>query len=132
MMQLAWRSQVMGPFGFALVGQTLRFRGCLGTLWDFADFPVPFFWVHFVHLLTVIYLPLFAYMTATKYTPPAGGAYGERTVLGFVLVVMNATFVLGLTYIGRSFADPFGTELEDLSVLSFVSSTLRGSRTPRR
>ncbi|KAI2509429.1 hypothetical protein MHU86_4930 [Fragilaria crotonensis] len=44
----------------------LRLRAALGTIYDAADLPIPFFYVHFISLLTALYLPLFAVSAAYK------------------------------------------------------------------
>ena len=56
-----------------LVRHVLRLRGALGSLFDFKDQPVPFFYVHLLYLISTIYLPLFAYENALEW--PDTGSY---------------------------------------------------------
>jgi hypothetical protein len=101
--------------------QIMRLRGALGTLYDYADFPVPFFYVHFVYCITGTYLTLFSYSMALE-------CAGENILVGYVLVIVNTAFVVGLRHIGRKFADPYGNDIEDYPVLLCMAGTLRGSR----
>lgn len=101
--------------------QILAFRGVLGTLFDYADFPVPFFYIHLVWLLTDLYLLIFAYAMALQYK-------GKDMWTGYFPVVMNMIFVIGLRHIGVKFADPYGNDIEDLPVMSFVMGVLNNSR----
>jgi hypothetical protein len=42
--------------------EVLKLRAGAGQLYDAADLPIPFYYVHFICLLTALYLPLFAIM----------------------------------------------------------------------
>merc|ERR1712070_179190 len=95
--------------------------GSLGTLYDYADFPVPFFYVHFVFCITGFYLILFSYAMAIE-------CAGESIWVGYLLVIVNTAFVVGLRHIGRKFADPYGNDIEDLPIISTITATLRGSK----
>ena len=67
--------------------------------------PIPFFYVHFLSLLTAIYLPLFALMVAFKtgfiddYNENSIPWYAE--IVGFFLVLMQCIFVVGLRILGQ-------------------------------
>ena len=43
-----------------LKDKLLQFRGSMDTLYDYCDQPIHFFYVHFLCLLSILYLPLFA------------------------------------------------------------------------
>lgn len=100
----------------------LRLRAALGTIYDAADLPIPFFYVHFISLLTALYLPLFAISAAYKV-----GVGTEVFWLGdflvLLVVVLQAIFVNGLRLLGQKMSDPFGDDLTDLSVIFYVTFT---------
>ena len=48
----------------AMMEQACRLRGAIGTLYDFAYQPIPFFYVHFITLVSGVYLPIAAYAIA--------------------------------------------------------------------
>ena len=47
-----------------LLIQILALRSKLGTLFDYADQPIPFPLIHLMYLVSILYLPLFAYAVA--------------------------------------------------------------------
>jgi predicted membrane chloride channel (bestrophin family) len=103
----------------------LALRGSIGALYDFDDQPVSFFYVHFIMLLSSLYLPIFAVSIA------AGAAEADLWLADAVsglIVFLQALFVIGLRILGQKLADPYGDDLEDLSVMHYVNFTCRMSR----
>merc|ERR1719456_369563 len=96
----------------------MKLRFCFGTLYNFADQPVPFFYVHLVYFLSIFYLPLFAYAIACN----------TEEGFGWIAVLLNNMFVIGLRSIARILADPYGDDLEDLAVMDYVEVMLKGTR----
>ena len=92
-------------------------------LYDFTDQPI-----HFLCLLSALYLPLFAVSNA--YKAGAGDeVHWSADVLSGLIVLMQTIFVIGLRMLGRKMVDPYGDDLEDLSVLRFVKTAwLRSNR----
>jgi predicted membrane chloride channel (bestrophin family) len=45
-----------------------------------------------------------------------------------VTVAIMSLSIIGLQEVGRKLGDPFGDDMVDLSVMSFVTSTLAGTR----
>jgi Bestrophin, RFP-TM, chloride channel len=105
----------------------LKFQGSVGVMYVAADLPVPFFYLHLISLLTALYLPLFAVSAALK-----AGA-GERThwtidVISGLMVMLQAIFIIGLRVLGENMSDPYGDDLIDLSVITYVEFTWKQSQ----
>ena len=106
----------------------LAFRASMDGMYDYTDQPPHFFYIHFIVLLSSIYLPLFAIDAAIT----AGwGAerYVGLDVLNGISVLLQCIFVVGLRSLGTNMIDPFGDDVEDLSVILYVESTLEISST---
>ena len=101
----------------------LQFRASVDGIYDFTDQPPHFFYIHFLVLLSAIYLPLFAVDTAI-----AAGWGDDRYVgldlMNFIIVLLQCIFVIGLRALGVHMIDPYGDDLEDLSVINYVEGTL--------
>ena len=80
-----------------------------------------------VCLLTAFYLPLFA--VATAYGVGAGGESINWTTeaLSAMIVFLQAVFVIGLRLLGQVMVDPYGDDVEDLSVLHYVEHAWHSS-----
>lgn len=101
----------------------LRFRAAADGMYDYCDQPPHFFYVHFLCWLSAIYLPVFAIDNA--YAAGVGdGAVWEIEVLNLIIVFLQCLFVIGLRTLGQKMVDPYGADFEDLSVLTYVESTL--------
>mmetsp|Transcript_16426 Transcript_16426/g.45808 ORF Transcript_16426/g.45808 Transcript_16426/m.45808 type:complete len:601 (-) Transcript_16426:186-1988(-) len=100
----------------------LRFRAAFGQLINAKDLPIPFFYVHFISLLTVLYLPFFAVSTGIK-AGTGDEAYWVADVVSGLLVILQAIFVIGLRILAQQLSDPYGDDLIDLSVMFFVQFT---------
>lgn len=101
----------------------LAFRAAMDGMYDYTDQPPHFFYVHFLVLLSVLYLPLFAIDTAFS----AGWVDNTSLaldILNGVIVFLQCIFVVGLRSLGNKLIDPYGDDLEDLSVITFVEGTL--------
>eukprot|EP00985_Skeletonema_marinoi_P034335 scaffold43729_cov219-Skeletonema_marinoi.AAC.1 len=80
----------------------LAFRAAMDGMYDYTDQPPHFFYIHFLVLLSALYLPLFAIDTAFT------GGWGAEKAIG--LDVLQ-----GLRSLGTKMIDPYGDDLEDLS-----------------
>ena len=104
----------------------LQLRACIDTLYDYTDQPIHFFYIHFLCLLSTFYLPLFAIDSA--YSAGAGaGVHWTLDVVCGLIVVLQAIFVVGLRVLGQKMVDPYGDDLEDLSVIQYVKAAWRTS-----
>lgn len=101
----------------------LAFRAAMDGMYDYSDQPPHFFYIHFLVLLSALYLPLFAIDTAYA------AGWGDETYIGLdilngIIVFLQCIFVVGLRSLGTNMIDPFGEDLEDLSVILYVDATL--------
>ena len=99
----------------------LDLQSAFGGLYNHADQPISFFYVHFICLLSALYLPLFAVSTA--FGVGVGDVFWTADVINGLVVALQAIFVVGLRQLGQNMADPFGDDLEDLSVLTYCKFT---------
>jgi len=105
----------------------LELRGQMDALFEFKDQPVVFFYVHFVCLLTALYLPLFAIQTALD-AGTGNEAYWVNDVVSGLVVILQGIFVIGLRILADKMSEPYDSDLEDLSVMHYVEFTWRMSR----
>jgi len=73
----------------------LNFRAAMDGIYDFCEQPTQFFYIHFLILISTIYLPLFAVSLAY------GSGWGEELnwkidAINGMVVVLQAIFVVGL------------------------------------
>jgi len=99
------------------------FRAAMDGMYDYTDQPPHFFYIHFLVLLSALYLPLFAIDTAYA------AGWGEETYIGLdilngVIVFLQCIFVVGLRSLGTKMIDPYGDDAEDLSVILYCEATL--------
>ncbi len=85
--------------------------------------PTHFLYIHFVYLMSTLYLPLFAINTAYS------AGWGKECYLGLdvlngLIVLLQCMFVVGLRSLGTKMIDPYGNNLVDLSVILYVEATL--------
>jgi len=100
----------------------LDFRAAMDGMYDYTDQPPHFFYIHFLVLLSALYLPLFSIEAAFS------AGWGPETYIGFdilngVIVFLQCIFVVGLRSLGTKMIDPYGDDLEDLSVINYVEGT---------
>ena len=77
----------------------LAFRAAMDGMYDYTDQPPHFFYIHFLVLLSALYLPLFAIDTAYS------AGWGEETYIGLdilngIIVFLQCIFVVGLRSLG--------------------------------
>jgi hypothetical protein len=102
-----------------LRGQILQVRGTIADMYDHYNQPLLFIYVHFIVILTAIYLPLAAayisYEVAQSET-----AHWFNDVIGLLALLLQCIFVIGVRYVAQVMRVPYSGELESLPVLSFV------------
>jgi len=110
--------------------QLLMFRSTIAKIFVTTTLPIPFFYVHFLSMLTVVYLPLFAVVVAFETgdvdESNARGTLVAELVSGLV-VFLQALFVIGLRILGQQLSDPYGGDLIDLQIARYVNMILNGS-----
>jgi predicted membrane chloride channel (bestrophin family) len=110
----------------ALKEKIIEFRGNVDTLYNYCDQPIHFFYIHFLCLLSALYLPLFAVDNAY------GAGVGEDVhwtldLVTLLIVLLQSIFVIGLRLLGQKMVDPYGDDFEDLSVMYYVKNTWQRS-----
>ena len=105
----------------------LEFRKSMDGIYNYCDQPTHFFYIHFLCVLSALYLPIFAVENGYSC------GWGEESdwsieVLSGVIVLLQSIFVVGLRLLGQKMIDPYGDDLEDLSVMTYISSTIENSR----
>ncbi|CAB9524240.1 expressed unknown protein [Seminavis robusta] len=110
----------------ALKEKTTQFREAMDELYAYCDQPIHFFYIHFLCLLSAVYLPLFAANAAFE-AGTGGETHWSWDVLSFLVVLVQAIFVIGLRLLGQKMVDPFGDDVEDLSVMYYVTETWQKS-----
>ena len=113
------------------IGVIIEMKGFIATLYNMHDQPIQFFYIHFVSLLSILYLPLFTLEVAlsTGYTKHL--KLHEIFLYEFVAITtvfFQAIFVIGLRTMAGRLAEPYGSDYEDLSVLTYVIDTWVMSR----
>jgi len=108
--------------------QLLEFRSTIAKIFVTTTLPIPFFYVHFLSLLTAIFLPLFAVVIAYD-TGPIEPEYNTLMleIVSGLVVFLQALFVIGLRILGQQLSDPYGGDLIDLQIARYVNMILNGS-----
>ncbi len=121
--------------------QLLCFRSTIAKIFVTTTLPIPFFYVHFLSLLTAVFLPLFAVVVAyetgevniKESTSDSGEILSQEhttwvaEVVSGLVVFLQALFVIGLRILGQQLSDPFGGDLIDLQIARYVNMILNGS-----
>jgi len=107
----------------------LDFRAMIGEVFVTTTLPIPFFYVHFLSMLTAVYLPLFAIVVAfeTGEVDSSSLSLSVAEVVSILVVFLQALFVIGLRILGQQLSDPYGGDLIDLQIARYVNIILNGS-----
>jgi predicted membrane chloride channel (bestrophin family) len=106
--------------------RVLDFRAAMDGIYDFCDQPTHFFYIHFLVLISAVYLPLFAVDNAYSSGWGEDADWRIETLNG-TIVLLQAIFVVGLRLLGQNLTDPYGDDLEDLSVITYINIGLETS-----
>jgi len=98
----------------------------MAGLYDFADQSFPFAYIHLTFVVCSIYLLLITYTIATYL--PASTASIFPHLLGAISLLINVVFVIGLRKIGKQMMDPYGQDVQSLSVMHYIEFTFTASR----
>jgi len=107
----------------ALHEKVLQLRSSMDGIYNYTEQPVQFFYIHFLVLISALYLPLFA--ITIGYSNGGGDNFAnnwEIDVLNFTFVMFQSIFVVGLRILAQKMSDPYGLDLVDLSVMTYVYS----------
>ena len=97
----------------------LILRGTMAELYDFADQPLPFFYTYFVCFLQVLYLPLMAASVALGTENESSRVVVE--IDAALSVVLVTFFSVGMRVFSQKLSNPYGGDIEDLSVLTYLT-----------
>ena len=100
--------------------QILRVRGTIADMYDHYDQPLLFIYVHFIVILTAIYLPLAAVYVSHGVAKSEDRYYWWNDVIGLLALLLQCIFVIGTRYMAQVMRIPYAGDLESLPVLSFV------------
>jgi hypothetical protein len=105
----------------------LEGHGAMAALYNDIDQPpISFFHFHLLSLLCCIYLPIFA-ITHAYLSNTVTDNFTISDIFQFLVVFLQACFVIGLRKLALVNMDPFGEDIEDLSVMTFVMSAFKTS-----
>ncbi|KAL3907072.1 MAG: hypothetical protein SGARI_003715, partial [Bacillariaceae sp.] len=107
--------------------RVLALRAGMDGIYNFCDQPTHFFYIHFLCLLSALYLPIFAVENAFT------AGWGDESswvveIMTGTIVVLQAVFVVGLRMLGQKLSDPFGDDVEDLSIMTYVLGTIKSTK----
>ncbi|KAL3924700.1 MAG: hypothetical protein SGILL_000887 [Bacillariaceae sp.] len=105
----------------------LGLRITMDGIYNAVDQQPHFFYIHFLCLLSALYLPIFAVENAFT------AGWGDESswvveILTGTIVILQSFFVVGLRLLGQKLADPFGDDLEDLSIMTYVLGTIKSTK----
>lgn len=106
--------------------ETIKVRENLAFIFDNDDQPIPFVYVHLIYLITLFFLPIVGYAVAINVAPEQQKSYVE--VVGIIIIFLTCLFVLGLRDLGHILQNPFGDDLQDMSVMHYFTYTMQMSR----
>ena len=104
----------------------LKEQDTFGELFDDDDQAISFAYYHFICFLSAVYLPLFA-MSAALDAGIGDAAYWLTDVVAGLIVMLQAIFVVGLRVLAENMSDPFGSDVDNLSVLHYINFTWKTS-----
>jgi hypothetical protein len=69
-----------------------------------------------------MYLPLFAVSTAFD-AGTDNDVYWMADLMGGLIVFLQNVFVIGLCLLGQMMSDPYGNDVQDLSIMHYINFT---------
>lgn len=115
--------------------EILSLRGKIGTLYDYKGLPMPFFYSHLITIISGIYLTLFSCGMAVNVEQcPSSNAASRLVchitgfVIGSLAIAAAGLSIVGLQQAAYQLAFPFGDDLVDFTVLSWITRTLEATR----
>lgn len=123
--QDALRAGIIGEYTSVLFHEKIMsMRGSFANMFDLDDQPILFFYIHFIHFLSAVYLPLLAFVVAHQVT---SYQHWMSDVVGLAAVVLQGIFIVGIRVLAQIMQHPYGDELENLSVLTYIDVAYFGS-----
>lgn len=110
-----------------LINEILLLRSSVTILYFFEDQPLPFVYLHCLVLSIGLFMLLATYCISTSLFL-SGSASVLSEVVGVFVLCLIIIFFVGLKTISHQLMDPYGSDLNDLSVFHYVNSTILSSR----
>ena len=107
-----------------LISDIYQFNGSFADLFNYSEQSFPFSYMHLLVLINGLYLILITYTVAT-FISVGNSIFPD--LLGAFLLVSNLIFVTGLREIGFHLIDPYGHDVTDLSILSYLLGGIRAT-----
>lgn len=104
----------------------LKEQDSFAELFDDDDQSISFAYYHFICFLSAVYLPLFG-MSAGLDAGIGEAAYWLTDIVAGLIVLLQAIFVVGLRVLAENMSDPFGSDVDNLSVLHYINFTWTSS-----
>jgi hypothetical protein len=104
----------------------LQEQESFAQLFDDDDQPISFAYYHFICFLSAVYLPLFAIKSGLD-AGIGDAAYWLTDIVSGLIVLLQAIFVVGLRVLAENMSDPFGSDVDNLSVLHYINFTWMAS-----
>jgi predicted membrane chloride channel (bestrophin family) len=111
----------------SIITSILDLRSRISLLHRFVAQPIPFSYVLLMQVSISAFVPLFAATVAISYPkkyPPE--FFVSDSIIEYLTVLLFSAIIIGLKWLAYRLQDPFGTDAEDLPILSFVLSSLTG------
>ncbi len=102
--------------------QIIRMRDSFQEMHDIISQPIPFFMDHFIVLISFIYLPLVAVSQGLN-AGTGENVYWMKDVVQGVVIFLQSLVLIGLKALSDMLSNPYGDDLQDLSVLTYIKST---------
>lgn len=112
-----------------LLTQIFALRAKIDGLYNYADQPLPYSYIHFINFMVFLYLPLFSYGFACSYNVNIGNTLLSMhdTIIGALIVLLNSLVILALRTLAQHLQEPYGEDVEDLAVLHYIRFTIHMS-----
>lgn len=105
-----------------------QLRGKAAQIYDTVALPIPFFYYHFLCVLSIMYLPLFAIQMGLNAGTNVEENYSWFSDFIFgLIVILQASFVIGLRVLAQKLCNPFGHDVEHFTVMAFIHTVWRCS-----
>jgi len=101
-----------------LLQQIMQLRGCMLGLYDQMEQPIPFAYYNLLVILLLVYMPLSGWVAAMG----DGTSWFSLNVVATFLI--NSCLV-GLLTVSQMLACPFGKDIQDFRVKSFIEAMLK-------
>lgn len=106
-----------------LNAEVLGMRGKIGMIHDYVNQPMPFSYVSLMNFSIYFYLVIFTVSLGFGNEIDPDTVYAIRpSILEFAILLFFSILMLGLKYLADRLQDPFGNDIEDLTVTDFVGS----------